>query len=153
MPRTEPDEHSQLQVAGQMDGRPGVLTITSKRIVFSEMRGVVSKRERTHFSTPVPGIVSAHADGRALVLERRVAPHGGPLRVRIELDDPEAAARLIESLRTASTPPAAPADREVRVTIHHTGDGGATKVMLRCPYCRTVYPELDARCPSCGAPF
>lgn len=153
MPRNDPDEHSELQVEARLDGEPGVLTVTSKRVVFSQLQGVVSKRERTRFTTLLTTIDSVHADGTAVVVERRHGSASGPKRVRIEVSNAGRVAGLIDSLRVSAAPTPTVSDRSVQVTVRHVGESAAARVMFRCPYCRTVYPELDAHCPSCGAPF
>lgn len=149
MPATEPGEPVELLVAARWGQRPGVLTVTFRRVVFSQVEGVVRKRERTHWSTPIEAITQARAEGSGrLVLTRRPGPYTGPHEISLELDDSPRAARLVESLRAAAAPRAgAPAGATA------AGATFVTTVMFRCPYCRTVYPELDARCPSCGAPF
>lgn len=126
-----------------------MLTITPRRVVFSQVEGVVRKRERTHWSTPIEAIQSARADGPGrLVLARRPGAYGGPHQITLEVDDSAAAARLVHELQGAAGRPP-PGTAEVPRALV----GAATTVMFRCPYCRTVYPELDARCPRCGAPF
>lgn len=138
-----------MLVAARWGRHPGVLTITHRRIVFSQVEGVVRKRERTHWSTPIESIETAQVDGeRRLVLTRVPGPYGGPHRITLDLDDANAAVRLVVDLQAVARRRAAPAGDRGGGPVSAT-----TTVMFRCPFCRTVYPELDARCPSCGAPF
>lgn len=151
MPATEPGEPIEFQTAARWGDRPGVLTITNRRVVFSQLQGVVRKHERTHWSTPLEALATIRddADG-TLVLTRHAGRSHGPNHVTITLDDAPAAARLLRALQ-ASPPEPVPHGSGRRGATHLVT--GPTTVMFRCSYCRTVYPELDARCPSCGAPF
>lgn len=151
VPATEPGEPIELQTSARWGDRPGVLTITNRRVVFSQLQGVVRKRERTHWSAPLEALTSIRSDpAGTLVLVRRSGRTHGPHQVTIALDDAPAAARLLRELQAASQAHGHASERTGGAS--HAASGPAM-VMFRCPYCRTVYPELDARCPSCGAPF
>lgn len=151
MPATEPGEPIELQTSARWGDRPGVLTITHRRVVFSQIQGVVRKHERTHWSAPLEALTSIRTDpAGTLVLVRRSGRSHGPNQVTIAVDDPPATARLLRELQAALHEPGRATERS-HAPVH--GGGGPATVMFRCPYCRTVYPELDARCPSCGAPF
>ena len=151
MPATEPGESIALQTSARWGDRPGVLTITHRRVVFSQLQGVVRKHEHTHWSTPLEALTAIRSDpAGTLVLVRRPSRSHGPNQVSIALDDAPAAARLLRELRASNHDHAASAERPGGAS---SAPSGPAIVMFRCPYCRTVYPELDARCPSCGAPF
>jgi hypothetical protein len=62
-------------------------------------------------------------------------------------------AERCRALREAKEEAHPPSSR-LHLTIHTpAATASDPKVMLRCPYCRTVYPELAGKCPSCGAAF
>ncbi|HYK93025.1 MAG TPA: hypothetical protein VEY07_03160 [Thermoplasmata archaeon] len=153
-------ERIKLQTDARYDGNPGVLTVTDQRVVFTRRRGRLSTKVDTAFSVQLEE-----------VSEAREHPKGGENRVEIctEATDPlhpspwvvevsnavhigkaiSALARGARAVRSRSSGPTPP----VQVDVHVPALPIQTVILVRCPFCRTAYPELDAKCPSCGAPF
>jgi hypothetical protein len=163
MPTLGTGEEIRFQGPGVLRRTAGVLTITTERLLFTHSTGAPRRREHLDLAVPIETIYSAEVE-RSLGKQRLVlVAHGrgysGPARVFIELSRPPDLQQLISELvadrrraleeteereRSAARP-------SVHVTVHPTPP--TTRVMFRCPYCRTVYPELEGKCPSCGAAF
>jgi hypothetical protein len=166
VPTLSPGEASRFQGPAVLNRVAGVLTITTERVLFTHVSGVARKREHLDLEMPLESVLSAEVERRMGRHVLRLIAHGegyvGPPQVEIELNRPPDLQLLIGNLvadrhkalreqreidRAARTP-------GVHITIHApTAPAHPAKVMLRCPYCRTVYSELEGKCPSCGAAF
>lgn len=159
-----PGETTHYTGPGKYRGVPGVITVTSERLLFTRFRGIVSKTPQLILNVLLETIQTLDVpdDRRALVLSIPVG--GAPRKVILELDrdSPTELRSVIESRRAErqeAIDRAAQVGRptlktDVHVTVHTPpAPEPPPRVMVRCPYCRTVYPELDAKCPNCGAHF
>ncbi|MCI4341678.1 MAG: hypothetical protein L3K11_04825 [Thermoplasmata archaeon] len=163
MPTLWEGEQIRFQGPGVLRRIAGVLTITTERIVFSHTSGVARKREHVDFSMPLESVYSAEVEGHLAKQQLTLVAHGkgytGPTRLHVELNRPPDLQQLIgelvadrrRALELAADEQSRGSGPRIHLTIHPTP--ATTKVMFRCPYCRTVYPELEGKCPSCGAAF
>lgn len=163
MPTLGATEEIRYQGPGVLRRTAGVLTVTTERLLFTHSTGAPRRREHLDLSVPLDSIYSAEVEGglvsQRLVLVAHGKGYAGPTRTTIELSRPPDLQQLIGDLvRHRRHAREEEEDRErrtrapsVHLTVHPAPP--TTKVMLRCPYCRTVYPEVEAKCPSCGAPF
>jgi hypothetical protein len=151
-------EAIRLQTDARLAAVPGVLTVTNQRVVFTRRRGRLSRQSTTVRSVPLTAIDSVREapdeHGPTLVLTIGGSAYDGPPRLVFHVPSGVHLATAIETLRRAARgpPPPEPA-APVQVTVHLPSVPTTTVVLVRCSYCRTVFPELDAKCPSCGAPF
>ncbi len=132
--------------------RPGVLYLTSERLVFEGpdsrglVRDLVGGRDVTMLvDEPLAGLrnvtVRRGRLGRSrLVIDR--PPH----RSAFDVLEPDAWASAIADTRRAAELAAEPG----RGLPTHPG---RTVVKVRCRYCGGLGEETADRCPSCGAPF
>ena len=157
-------EHEQikLQTDARYEGHPGVLTITNQRVAFTRPRGRLSRKSLTAFSVPLTSVKSAVEEpggvDTTVVLTVGAAEARSPPRVELHVSNAVHLARAIESLARAARETAARVPSPLTPPVHVTVNvppvpPGPPVILVRCSYCRTVYPELDAKCPSCGAPF
>lgn len=159
-----PGETTHFTGPGKYRGIPGVVTVTSERLLFTRFRGLFSKKPQLMLNLPLESIqtVEVPNDSRSLILSTVASDASRRLTLELDRDDPAKLRSVVESVRTerqAALDRAAQAGRptvkaDVHVTVHTPPAPPAQpRVMVRCPYCRTVYPELDAKCPNCGAHF
>lgn len=154
------NEQIKLQTDGRSGGVPGVLTVTNQRIVFTRRRGRLSNKIDTTLSVPLTAVTGAREEpGGAetlVVIESDETAHPGHSRAEVHVANAVHVARAITTLAKAAraaTPTRPPGTGPVQVNVHLPPAPATTIVLVRCSYCRTVFPELDAKCPSCGAPF
>jgi hypothetical protein len=142
----------------------GVVTVTSERLLFTRFRGLFSKKPQLILNLPLESIETVEVpSGRpVLVLSALAGDASRRLTLELDRDNPAELKSVLESLRAArraALDRAAQASRptvkaDVHVTVHTPpAPSPPPRVMVRCPYCRTVYPELEAKCPNCGAHF
>jgi hypothetical protein len=166
MPVLRPGEQTHFQCEARLRGTLGVLTITNQRIVVSRFSGLVSKRESTVLDLPLLAVqrtaVEERAGGSLLAIDAAGEGYTGSPRIELGLPQPVETERLIQGLVAARRrelsmqggPPAPAAAPQVNVTIHQAPiPVPPPQIMVRCTHCRTVFAELDAKCPSCGASF
>ena len=160
-------QHGETRVAvvpGTFRGTPGVLTLTNRRLIFDRKTGLVKKRIQTLADLSLlsieHGAVIRTSGKKILVLTVGTVGHTGPPRLEFEVDEPESLQREIASLADRLRAEKVEASRSrlgmppIAITIHPPPTViPPPQVMIRCPFCKTVYPELAARCPSCGAHF
>lgn len=163
MPTLGANEEIRYQGPGVLRRTAGVLTVTTERLLFTHSTGASRRREHLDLSVPLDSIYSAEIEGslgkQRLILVAHGKGYAGPTRSTIELSRPPDLQQLIGELVSARRRARDEEEEHerrtkapsVHVTVHPAAP--TTKVMLRCPYCRTVYPEVEAKCPSCGAPF
>jgi hypothetical protein len=159
-----PDETTHFAGPGKYRGIPGVVTVTSERLLFTRFRGLLSKKPQLMLNLPLESIQKLEVPGDRPVLAVFTLPGdvSRPLTLELDRDSPAELKSVLESRRAerqATLDRAAQAGRptvktDVHVTVHTPpAPSPPPRVMVRCPYCRTVYPELDAKCPNCGAHF
>ena len=166
MPVTRPGEQTHFQCEARLRGTVGVLTITNQRIVVTRVSGLVSKREFMMLDLPLLAVQETSVEKRlrrgVIAIHAQGEGYSGPPRVEIDVEQPAETERLISGLVDArrrelsmsSVSSVTHSTPQVSVTIHQTPAAIAPpKIMVRCTFCRTVFAELDARCPNCGASF
>jgi hypothetical protein len=156
-------EREILQVPARYRTYPGVLTLTNQHLVFTRRTGHLSKRHRATLFLPLAAIggVTASSESAvpAIIISVHPPPEAGPVEFVLELDSPDRVRdRILEQVerqrtRTAGAQRIPSSSPSISVVIQAPVVPGSPKIMVRCPYCHTVYPELDARCPSCGGHF
>ncbi|MCI4363021.1 MAG: hypothetical protein L3K13_01770 [Thermoplasmata archaeon] len=164
MPTLNATEATRFQGPALLERTAGVLTITTERNLFTHVTGVTRKREHLDLDIPLETLLSAEVERRLARHVLRLVAHGdgytGPPQLEIDVNRPpdlqlllgnlvaERRRQLRELKEESSRSP------RLHVTIHAPPAAAPNpKVMLRCAYCRTVYPELEGKCPSCGAAF
>ena len=144
-------------------GQAGVLTVTDGRVRFTRIRGLVAKKATVRWEVPLARVLevegSSTATDRRIAIVSESATRRRTSRAELEVEEPATVLHVIEqalaehrrteSRRGAGSPAGSPT--AVHVTIN--APTAPTRVMVRCPYCRSVYPETDGKCPSCGAHF
>lgn len=156
-------------VATRWKGRPAVLTLTNRRLVVSRRTGLPRRTDRTLLSVDWPSVRRTSVESREgepplLVLETGDGGPDPPRRVELPVEEPLRVQRSVDRLVEASLPPPPKEARaggpsgspvvHIHLTVHRSpGTAPPGPVYVRCGYCRTVYPEVAGKCPSCGAPF
>ncbi|MFZ0890834.1 MAG: hypothetical protein WB778_05950 [Thermoplasmata archaeon] len=156
-------EQEILQVAARYRNYPGVLTVTNQHLTFTRRTSPLTKRRRTTLFLALASIgevtVSGESAAHTLVVRVHPPPEAGPDEFALTVDSPtHVRAVILDQVQrqraraggfhgNTSGPPS------VSVVIQTPVVAAPPKIMVRCPYCHTVYPELDARCPSCGGHF
>ncbi len=157
------DERVHAHLPTTWNGRPAVLTLTSRRLVVSRRTGLPRRRDRTLLSIEWAEVrrTSVEERGSVLVVVAAGRDEGDERRVEVAVEDPLKVQRTVDRLieqalaraRARATPPSGEAPAvHLHLTLHQP-PGSPGPVYVRCSYCRTVYPELAGKCPSCGAPF
>lgn len=158
----EPGETIKIQTDARYTSLPGVLTVTNRRVVFSRRTSAFNRRPRTIVTIPLAAVrevtESTQGPETVLAVTARASEVAGPSRVEFSVSNAVHVARAIRSLvEEVQRPAASPSPSTVppvHVSVNVPPAAPAPPIILvRCSYCRTVFPELDAKCPSCGAPF
>jgi hypothetical protein len=134
------------------------------RLIFTHSKGIISQRTYSSLDLPLEAIADLRSERtlvwKRIVIRARPEVHAGVPRFEVEVTNPEDVAATIERQigisRTRSTSPSAATiqPQSVSVVVHNPPvREPPPKIMMRCTYCKTVFPELDAKCPSCGAHF
>lgn len=63
MPILGPGEEVVLSEAGKYAGKDGVLSLTTRRLVFESRSGLLSKKSYTNVDVPIDGIVNVMVEG------------------------------------------------------------------------------------------
>jgi hypothetical protein len=148
---------SAYAVASRGDGSdgppkgPGVLYVTTQRIVFEAPVARIRIGRRTPGETEMQLDVSLHELKNVAVRRGRIGrprlvlelPHGRP---SFDVLEPEAWTGTIAQAKRALPPPTGLGWSSV-----HTIERQVVKV--RCRFCGALGNEVDGRCPSCGAPL
>ncbi len=134
-------------------------------MVVSRRTGLPRRTDRTFVSIDWGEVrrTSVEERGRSPPVLLLVASSGdsdADRTVELSVDEPLKVQRTIDGLveetlaRRRAAEPAATGSPAVHLhlTLHQPA-GTHGPVYVRCSYCRTVYPELAGKCPSCGAPF
>ena len=165
MPVTRPGEQVHYQGEARLHQTAGMLTVTNTRIMLTHVTGIISSREFTILDIPLLAVRGTSTESRLgstyLVLNAQGEGYSGVPRIAIRVAQPAVIERLIlrliEAKRSERHPVSASltgAAPQVNLHVHQVpAPTPPPKIMMRCPYCKTVYPELDAKCPSCGAQF
>jgi hypothetical protein len=166
MPMLDDGETTVLTIPGKYNRTTGIVTVTNRRLLFTYSTGVVNRRDFTLLNVSLLAIQDAQSEqrfaGSRLVLTVRGEGYSGVPRVELALTDPHGVAQAIRTQASTlkhrlAQAAAAAQDRSsapVSVTINQAPSPlPPPQVMLRCQYCRTVYPETAAKCPMCGAVF
>ncbi|MFZ1023201.1 MAG: hypothetical protein WAN87_03610 [Thermoplasmata archaeon] len=156
-------EREILQVAARYRNYPGVLTVTTQHLTFTRRASHLSKRRRTTLFLSLANIgevtASSGAAAHLLVVRVQPPPEAGPDEYTLSVDSPVRVRDVLleqidrQRARTARGRGAPSGPPSVSVVIQAPVVAGTPTIMVRCPYCHTVYPELDTRCPSCGGHF
>lgn len=140
-------------------GTSGTLTVGSGSLTFSRMDGIVSKKFRIVTTIPTFAIQSVRVEGAVLkkliVLVDQAHVAGIP-RHEFTVPDPEGWMGAIQAEMSSAGPRQASPPVVVNV-IQQSAEAPPPQVihqvMVRCQFCKTVYPEISGKCPSCGAAF
>jgi hypothetical protein len=156
-------EREILQVAARYRNYPGVLTLTTQHLTFTRRSSRISKARRTTLFLPLESIGEVKAPtgsaAHTLVVRVHPPPEAGPDEFTLGVESPARVRDIIldqvgrQRARSAPRKGSSNVAPSVSVVIQAPVVSGSPRIMVRCPYCHTVYPELDARCPACGAPF
>lgn len=167
MVHLDADEKVLGHVATRWKGRAAVLTLTARRLLVSRTTRLPRRTDRTLLAVDWPDIAGTAVEGAdgtdpRLVLETLGGDRRAAERYELAVDDPRGIQRVIdrqiEAARKARRAEARSSGQDrptvhLHVTLHPPASGSPTSAYVRCPYCRTVYRELDGKCPSCGAAF
>lgn len=145
--------------------RSGTLTLTNLRLVFEEVEVhfLHSSQHRTLLDVPLDRVRNVHVEKpliqllstSVLSVETAKTSHryasesaetwkGHIVKVR---------SQYLAGLKTRGAAPGK-AGGAVVVNVNQAAAPVAPpKVMFRCRYCQTVFPESEGKCPSCGAKF
>lgn len=132
----------------------GKLTLTNQRLVFEITRGLIRKSTRTRVNLPLPLVSNVTAD-KPWIGAERLKIEGPVVHVFTGVGahtwrDAIARARAAGPSYPGAAYPVGPVVVNVRAAEAPTP---TVRIMRRCAYCQQVYPELDGKCPHCGAQF
>lgn len=140
-------------------GTRGTLTIGAGNLTFSRMDGVLARKFRIVTTIPTYAIQSVRVERavlKKLVVLVDQAHVGGIPRHEFAVPDPEGWMGAIQQEMSAASSHRTTPSVVVNVN-QHAADVPAPQVvqqvLLRCQYCKTVYPESSSKCPNCGATF
>jgi hypothetical protein len=156
-------EREILQVAARYRNYPGVLTVTNQHLTFTRRASPLTKRRRTTLFLTLASISEVTTSGesmaRTLMVRIHPPPEAGPDEFALTVDSPAHVRDVIldqvqrHRARAGGVHENTSGTPSVSVVIQSPVVAAPPKIMVRCPYCHTVYSELDARCPSCGGHF
>ena len=158
------DETLVAQFSGRLRGTDGVLVVSNRRVTFAHKAGVISKKNYTVLDLPLEVVQDVSVERklvrRQVVILARGQGYTGLPRVEVEVEPADqVAATIMRQVRAFRRQPATStlggiggAPVSVVVNVPRPPES-PPKVMVRCSYCKTVFAETDAKCPSCGAHF
>jgi hypothetical protein len=129
----------------------GQLTLTSKRIIFEEFKGIVvraNSQTETLVNLPLTEIENIAVEGRiqkhVTIALKNGAVYNLPAQISFLVNNPQQwKEQIIEQLSTATTEPILTA----KDTIAQLPQSAITRI---CPQCGHVLVEEDKFCPYCG---
>lgn len=128
----------------------GMLTLTSKRVVFESQSGVFSKNTFVNADFPLTTVENVTTEGRMTKKVVFILKHGNfPLRYEFAVSDPEqwrnkALETIGQASDTASLASSIAVMKEKEVIVKEV-------VKVPCRYCGTLIVNTDTYCSSCGA--
>jgi len=133
-------------------GRPGVLYLTTARLVFEApgsrglVRDLVEGRDVEMLVDEPLGRLRNVSLRRGRFGRGRLVVDHGDRRAVFDVLEPEAWTVAIADVRRA-------AELSGEMAGRTGGRPSPSVVKIRCRYCRSLGDEHSERCPSCGAPF
>jgi hypothetical protein len=139
------------------DKATGLLFLTNYRLVFEATRSGLLRPGSTStlLDLPLDQVSDAHVNRPRLRIRfldssrLRFQTHRG--EVDFVVDHPEIWRQYFADVKRETYPPPNTPPPAVSVQVNVPPAPPASRIYLRCPYCRTTYDETRGRCPTCGA--
>lgn len=141
-----------MKEGGKYESKEGVLTLTTKRLIFESRSGIFSRGTFVNVDVSLANITNVTVEGRIakkLCIQLR---HGNyPPRYEFDLPNPEEWQQSLLRALSAVTAEsqsggAGPSIIEREVVVKEI-------VKIPCRYCGTLVSVTDTRCTNCGAPL